>query len=197
MPPLRSCSDRSKHCNELCGSFRSIVDLVEGRALVTGGTRGRGGQGVRWFCSNTMYPNARSSPSCMAIVPFAYGSGKLVHHLGRREPARTGGFPNEKPLMIKSELVRRIFDQNPHLYQRDVEKIIDAILGEIIKALARGDRVEIRGFGTFSVRHWPPRIGRTPPKPGRRSRGKEGPSILQVRQGNPRAAKAITLVIRL
>jgi integration host factor subunit beta len=64
--------------------------------------------------------------------------------------------------MIKSELVRRIFDQNPHLYQRDVEKIINAIFDEIIAALARGDRVEIRGFGAFSVRHWPSRIGRNP-----------------------------------
>jgi integration host factor subunit beta len=64
--------------------------------------------------------------------------------------------------MIKSELVRRIFDQNPHLYQRDVENIVDAILGEIIKALARGDRVEIRGFGTFSVRSRRARTARNP-----------------------------------
>jgi integration host factor subunit beta len=64
--------------------------------------------------------------------------------------------------MIKSELVRRIFDQNPHLYQRDVENIVDAILGEIIAALARSDRVEIRGFGTFSVRSRPPRTARNP-----------------------------------
>jgi integration host factor subunit beta len=53
--------------------------------------------------------------------------------------------------MIKSELVQRISAQNPHLYQRDVEKIVNAILGEIIAAMARGDRVELRGFGAFSV----------------------------------------------
>jgi integration host factor subunit beta len=64
--------------------------------------------------------------------------------------------------MIKSQLVRLIFDQNPHLYQRDAETIVDAILGEIIKALARGDRVELRGFGTFFVRHWRARTGRNP-----------------------------------
>ncbi|HEX4553636.1 MAG TPA: HU family DNA-binding protein, partial [Xanthobacteraceae bacterium] len=53
--------------------------------------------------------------------------------------------------MIKSELVQRISEQNPHLYQRDVENIVNAILGEIIAAMARGDRVELRGFGAFSV----------------------------------------------
>jgi integration host factor subunit beta len=64
--------------------------------------------------------------------------------------------------MIKSGLVRRIVDQNPHLYERDVENIVNAILGEIIAALARGDRVEIRGFGTFSVRSRPARTGQNP-----------------------------------
>ena len=52
--------------------------------------------------------------------------------------------------------------QNPHLYQRDVENIVNAILGEIIAALARGDRVELRGFGAFSVKHRPARTGRNP-----------------------------------
>jgi integration host factor subunit beta len=64
--------------------------------------------------------------------------------------------------MIKSELVQRITDQNPHLYQRDVENIVNAILGEIIAALARGDRVELRGFGAFSVKNRPARTGRNP-----------------------------------
>jgi integration host factor subunit beta len=49
--------------------------------------------------------------------------------------------------VIKSELVQKIADRNPHLYQRDVENIVNAILDEITKALARGDRVELRGFG--------------------------------------------------
>jgi integration host factor subunit beta len=64
--------------------------------------------------------------------------------------------------MIKSELVQHIVAQNPHLYQRDVETIVNAILGEIVGALARGDRVELRGFGAFSVKHRPARTGRNP-----------------------------------
>ena len=54
--------------------------------------------------------------------------------------------------MIKSELIRRIASQNPHLYQRDIEKIVDVILDEMVDALRRGDRVELRGFGALSVR---------------------------------------------
>ncbi len=64
--------------------------------------------------------------------------------------------------MIKSELVQRIADRNPHLYLRDVEKIVNAILDEIVKALPRGDRVELRGFGAFSVKHRDARLGRNP-----------------------------------
>ena len=64
--------------------------------------------------------------------------------------------------MIKSELVQRIASQNPHLYQRDVENIVNAILGEIVAAMARGDRVELRGFGAFSVKHRDARTGRNP-----------------------------------
>ena len=64
--------------------------------------------------------------------------------------------------MIKSELVEHISEQNPHLYQRDVENIVNAILGEIIAAMARGDRVELRGFGAFSVKQRPARTGRNP-----------------------------------
>jgi nucleoid DNA-binding protein len=49
--------------------------------------------------------------------------------------------------MIKSDLIQRISLQNPHLYQRDIEKIVSAILDEIVEALGRGDRVELRaGF---------------------------------------------------
>jgi len=64
--------------------------------------------------------------------------------------------------MIKSELVQRISLQNPHLYQRDVENIVNAILDEIVAAMARGDRVELRGFGAFSVKNRPARTGRNP-----------------------------------
>ena len=64
--------------------------------------------------------------------------------------------------MIKSELIQTIADKNPHLYQRDIENIVNAILGEITEALARADRVELRGFGAFSVKNRQPRLGRNP-----------------------------------
>jgi integration host factor subunit beta len=64
--------------------------------------------------------------------------------------------------MIKSELVLKIAEQNPHLYQRDVENIVTAILEEITRALANEDRVELRGFGAFSVKRRTARIGRNP-----------------------------------
>ena len=64
--------------------------------------------------------------------------------------------------MIKSELVEKLADENPHLFQRDIENIVNAILDEVGNAMARGDRVELRGFGAFSVKHRPARAGRNP-----------------------------------
>ena len=64
--------------------------------------------------------------------------------------------------MTKSELIQRIAELNPHLYHRDVERIVTTIFDEISEALARGDRVELRGFGAFSVKHRDARIGRNP-----------------------------------
>lgn len=64
--------------------------------------------------------------------------------------------------MIKSELVQRIATSNPHLYHRDVERIVNVIFDEIVDALARGDRVELRGFGAFTVKHRAARVGRNP-----------------------------------
>jgi integration host factor subunit beta len=64
--------------------------------------------------------------------------------------------------MIKSELIQRIAENNPHLYQRDVERIVSTVFEEITLALTRGDRVELRGFGAFSVKHREARIGRNP-----------------------------------
>jgi len=52
--------------------------------------------------------------------------------------------------MIKSELVARVAELYPHLYQRDVEAIVNRLLDEIGDAMGRGDRVELRGFGAFS-----------------------------------------------
>jgi integration host factor subunit beta len=64
--------------------------------------------------------------------------------------------------MIKSELVDQIAEKNPHLYHRDVERIVNAVLDEIVRAMSEGDRVELRGFGAFSVKSRQARTGRNP-----------------------------------
>ncbi|HAA91958.1 MAG TPA: integration host factor subunit beta [Rhodospirillaceae bacterium] len=64
--------------------------------------------------------------------------------------------------MTKSQLIQRIAELNPHLYQRDVERIVSTIFDEISTALANGNRVELRGFGAFSVKHRDARLGRNP-----------------------------------
>lgn len=64
--------------------------------------------------------------------------------------------------MIRSELIQKIAEENPHLFQRDVERIVNTIFDEIIEAMARGDRVELRGFGAFSVKKRDSRTGRNP-----------------------------------
>ena len=64
--------------------------------------------------------------------------------------------------MIRSELILKIADDNPHLYQRDVERIVNTIFDEITDAMSRGDRVELRGFGAFSVKKRDARSGRNP-----------------------------------
>ena len=64
--------------------------------------------------------------------------------------------------MIRSELIQKLADENPHLYQRDVERIVNTIFDEVTSAMARGDRVELRGFGAFSVKQRDARVGRNP-----------------------------------
>lgn len=64
--------------------------------------------------------------------------------------------------MIRSELIQKIADENPHLYQRDVERIVNTVFDEVTSAMSRGDRVELRGFGAFSVKKRDARIGRNP-----------------------------------
>jgi integration host factor subunit beta len=90
------------------------------------------------------------------VEPITRGRRLLDGHLGN--------LPTSDPglNMIKSELIERIASQNPHLPQRDVENIVNAIIDEIIKALGRGDRVELRGFGAFSPKIRPARKGRNP-----------------------------------
>lgn len=64
--------------------------------------------------------------------------------------------------MIRSKLIEDVAAENPHLYQRDVEKIVNTIFDRIIDAMADGDRVELRGFGAFSVKKRDARLGRNP-----------------------------------
>ena len=64
--------------------------------------------------------------------------------------------------MTKSELIAQLAAANPHLRQPDVELIVGTIFDEISAALARGDRVELRGFGAFSAKQRDPRTGRNP-----------------------------------
>lgn len=64
--------------------------------------------------------------------------------------------------MIKSELIQKIAEENPHLYQRDVERIVGTVFDQIIEAMAQGHRVELRGFGAFSVKKRESRTGRNP-----------------------------------
>ncbi|QRZ15025.1 integration host factor subunit beta [Paracoccus methylovorus] len=64
--------------------------------------------------------------------------------------------------MIRSELIQKISEENPHLFQRDVERIVNTVFEEIIDAMGRGDRVELRGFGAFSVKKRDARQGRNP-----------------------------------
>jgi integration host factor subunit beta len=64
--------------------------------------------------------------------------------------------------MIKSELIQKIASTNRYLHHRDIERIVNVVLNEIVEALARGDRVELRDFGAFTVKHRAPRIGRNP-----------------------------------
>ena len=64
--------------------------------------------------------------------------------------------------MIKSELIEKLAEQNPHLYRKDVEDLVNAILDTIAAALERGERVELRGFGAFTAKRRGARAGRNP-----------------------------------
>jgi integration host factor subunit beta len=64
--------------------------------------------------------------------------------------------------MTKSELIKLLAAKHPNLYLKDVSRVVDAVLGEVVVALARGDRVELRGFGSFSVRQRKARVARNP-----------------------------------
>lgn len=64
--------------------------------------------------------------------------------------------------MIKSELIQEMSARSPHLYQQDIERIVNVVLDEVVNSLKDGGRVELRGFGTFSARSRNSRMGRNP-----------------------------------
>ena len=64
--------------------------------------------------------------------------------------------------MVKSELIQALKDKFPELQTRDVELAVNCILTQMTDALAQGERIEIRGFGTFDCRHLPSRLARNP-----------------------------------
>lgn len=64
--------------------------------------------------------------------------------------------------MTKSELIAKLATRNPNLYLRDIEMIVETIMEEMSEAMERGDRIELRGFGAFSVKERAPRVGRNP-----------------------------------
>jgi integration host factor subunit beta len=87
--------------------------------------------------------------------------GALVHR-GRPGAGMSGASGLGENEMTKSELILRIGELNPHLYHRDVERIVTTIFEEITDALAKRERVELRGFGAFSVKFRDARRGRNP-----------------------------------
>lgn len=64
--------------------------------------------------------------------------------------------------MLRSELVEALQQDNPHLTRQEVERIIETLFETVVDALAAGGRVELRGFGSFSVRYRKSRLGRNP-----------------------------------
>ncbi len=64
--------------------------------------------------------------------------------------------------MTKSQLIERLAAQNPHLTHREVDRLVNTIFETIAAALARGERIELRGFGSFTVKEQAPRVGRNP-----------------------------------
>jgi len=91
--------------------------------------------------------------------------------------------------MIKSELIQRISEQNQDLRQNDVENIVNTMLDAITGAMARGDRVELRGFGVFSARNRAARAGRNPRIGADVAIEEKKRAVLQDGEGNAAAAE--------
>ncbi len=66
------------------------------------------------------------------------------------------------PTMTKSELIARLAERNPRLVARDADEAVNTMLDAMTEALSTGQRIEIRGFGSFALNYRPPRVGRNP-----------------------------------
>jgi integration host factor subunit beta len=84
--------------------------------------------------------------------------------------------------MTKSELIARLAERFPQLVAKDADFAVKMILDAMSEALAKGDRIEIRGFGSFALNYRPPRVGRNPKSGTRSGPGKMG-AAFQGRQG--------------
>ena len=93
---------------------------------------------------------------------FRFGTLILIKRIKKRPISSRPLAGEANCTMTKSELIAYLAEENPHLYQRDVERIVTTVFDEITMALSQGDRVELRGFGAFSVKHRDPRVGRNP-----------------------------------
>ena len=133
---------------ECCGLLRCGVSLLQGGTKTGADLPGNLCRAAR----KPLYSNGFIVPwrNVCAIV----GQTKTR---APRKPVCQGG-----QIMIRSELIQKISEENPHLFQRDVERIVNTIFEEIVEAMARGDRVELRGFGAFSVKRRDARTGRNP-----------------------------------
>ena len=118
---------------------------------------------------------------CVWRLTLRHGFGRVSGQACGMMACRAGGGK-----MIKSELVMRLAERYPHLYHRDVERIVSTVLDEISAALAGGDRVELRGFGAFSVKVRPARQGRNPRTGEAVSGWRKARAILPHRQGTAR-----------
>ena len=109
-----------------------------------------------------IYPTVAKKPFCFSDFPLtATCLGPTLFMLERLGRSGAGEIPRGQG-MIKSQLVARLTQRYPHLYHRDVERIVSTVLDAITNALAQGHRVELRGFGAFSVKSRPARTGRNP-----------------------------------